>query len=284
MNQNLNLCAHALAFFKNKIENNDYGRDCPLTEKNLKFVVELLNKSEKFIISDGISEIITGDNDYTRPLSSFSRPPFPVLAIESESNKLRFIYIIVEVRANTSESFMFPELINIGEGVLVWPIIGFHREAMGGWAISSGAQYLSYPSAIEEPFFDIWSVEFFDDKDAPELNRTDKTWVPSRVFHNMCKLLNCKNIETRTEAPSAKLNKKRERNGKIPFFEYKTLHIKPGKTNASGSGAIISDRNSPRVHIRRGHIRTLPSGETTWVQACVVGDGSKGFIQKDYRI
>ena len=130
MNQNLNLCAHALAFFKNKIENKDYGRDCTLTEKHLKLVVELLNKSEKFIISDGISEIITGDNDYTRPLSSFSRPPFPVLAIESESNKLRFIYLIVEVRANTSESFMFPELINIGEGVLVWPIIEFPKEAI----------------------------------------------------------------------------------------------------------------------------------------------------------
>lgn len=95
--------------------------------------------------------------------------------------------------------------------------------------------------------------------------------------------LNCSNTFLQNNSPSEKIQKKRVRNGKLPFFEYKTLHIKINDVkNKNSSG--VGTHASPRVHLRRGYIRKLPSGETTWVQACVVGDRSKGFIQKDYKI
>lgn len=100
----------------------------------------------------------------------------------------------------------------------------------------------------------------------------------------LCNILNCKNVEVLPAESNEKINKKRIKSGKLPFFEYKTLHIKTNQTVSSGSGGIIADRNSPRVHLRRGHIRMLPSGETTWVQSCVVGSSDKGFIKKDYKI
>ena len=40
---------------------------------------------------------------------------------------------------------------------------------------------------------------------------------------------------------------------------------------------------SPRVHLRRGHIRKIADGRTVWVQACVVGS-KHGMVLKDYKL
>lgn len=78
-----------------------------------------------------------------------------------------------------------------------------------------------------------------------------------------------------------KLNKKREKQGRPPFYSYKVLTISQG-----GQGSVESmggSHRSPRVHLRRGHIRRLPN-KTVWVNASVVGDKSKGFVDKDYSV
>lgn len=41
---------------------------------------------------------------------------------------------------------------------------------------------------------------------------------------------------------------------------------------------------SPRWHIRRGHWRTLADGRRVFVQACEVGDATRGGVIKDYRL
>lgn len=41
---------------------------------------------------------------------------------------------------------------------------------------------------------------------------------------------------------------------------------------------------SPRWHIRRGHWRTLSSGQRIFVRECEVGDQARGGVVKDYRI
>ncbi len=103
----------------------------------------------------------------------------------------------------------------------------------------------------------------------------------SHFFHAI-EVLNCSNVVYLDIAPS-RLKQGRIKKGKTPLFTYKTLHIKTGmrdeqKNHAGGTHA------SPRVHLRRGHIRTLASGKTTWVQPCVVGDKSKGIVHKDYSV
>jgi hypothetical protein len=105
--------------------------------------------------------------------------------------------------------------------------------------------------------------------------------------------LSCNNV---TSAPAEgesreKLNKKRREKNKVPFFEYKQLMIAGAKLDANlpaGASAGGSSpgrdgmRSTPRMHLRRGHVRTLGPGRRTWVNFAVVGAAEKGRIAKDY--
>lgn len=95
--------------------------------------------------------------------------------------------------------------------------------------------------------------------------------------------LSCSNSATAESLPpNPALNTKRRKAGKTPFFTYKILTIS-GNSGQSLEAAGGGTHGSPRVHLRRGHIRRLPE-KTVWVNACVVGDKSKGLVQKDYRV
>lgn len=93
--------------------------------------------------------------------------------------------------------------------------------------------------------------------------------------------MRCNNVYVNSIMPPRKLNEARAKKGKPPFFEYKVLELKKQEATIYRSGNH-SDRASPRIHLRRGHIRRLPNGESTFVSPCVVGDKSMGMIAKDY--
>lgn len=99
---------------------------------------------------------------------------------------------------------------------------------------------------------------------------------------NLFYILGCSNVETADNPAPAALNKKRARAGKFPVLEYKTLVLKIDAPRTSGQ-AGGGTHASPRVHLRRGHVRRLESGRRAWVQACVVGS-THGMVLKDYRI
>lgn len=83
------------------------------------------------------------------------------------------------------------------------------------------------------------------------------------------------------EAPAA-LNKKRQKKGKCPLFSYKTLAIRVPNERVEGP-ALGGTHATPRVHLRRGHIRRISPEKTVWVQASVVG-AKHGMVSKDYRL
>ena len=92
-------------------------------------------------------------------------------------------------------------------------------------------------------------------------------------------IVNAKGVDIRTVLPSEKLNKKRKKNGKTPLYEHKIVTF----GGISSSGNIVGfgmKRASPRQHWRRGHIRTLPSGEKIAIQAMLIN--GRGFISKEY--
>jgi hypothetical protein len=96
--------------------------------------------------------------------------------------------------------------------------------------------------------------------------------------------LNCSNVSHSTEFnPSNALNKKRSEAGKQPFFSYHVLDIRGDRreSEVSHNGGTHA---SPRVHLRRGHIRKHPSAGNIWVNACVVGNKELGMVAKDYRV
>lgn len=84
-----------------------------------------------------------------------------------------------------------------------------------------------------------------------------------------------------------KLNRKRVKKGKVPLFEYKVLDIvadvlhQPKESTHERSS---SHHASPRMHNRRGHLRRLASGQTTWVRNAIIGKPSRGRVIKDYAV
>jgi hypothetical protein len=97
-----------------------------------------------------------------------------------------------------------------------------------------------------------------------------------------CSALNCANVETGDVPPVAALNAKRAASGKVPFFTYKVLQLAPGGHVAATAGD--GTHASPRMHLRRGHLRRLPN-KTIWVRAAMVNSGSVGgVVIKDYAV
>jgi hypothetical protein len=103
------------------------------------------------------------------------------------------------------------------------------------------------------------------------------------VLMQACNVLNCANVTTaNVHAPDA-LNKKRQINGKQPFFSYKVLQLSEERRGDSGM-SLGGTHNSPRTHLRRGHLRRLDA-KVVWVRPSMVNFGSiAGVVTKDYSI
>lgn len=106
-----------------------------------------------------------------------------------------------------------------------------------------------------------------------------------RVVFELCEALTCTNVESAIhQAASAKVNAKRIKAGKLPIYETRVLTVKPTREAGESRGPLGYDRNGPRQHLRRGHVRRLPTGKNTWIQSCVVGSLKNGLIHKSYEI
>ncbi|MDH5528172.1 MAG: hypothetical protein OEY97_12790 [Nitrospirota bacterium] len=101
-----------------------------------------------------------------------------------------------------------------------------------------------------------------------------------RAITELCAVLNCSNIETRTISPRRKQGRGKN---KRKLYEYRTLEVAPSSGRQTEPGQP-SDRRAPRIHLRRGHIRRLGEDRTTWVQACMVGSKQAGMVVKDYAV
>lgn len=99
----------------------------------------------------------------------------------------------------------------------------------------------------------------------------------------LIEILSCKNVLTETLAAPQALNKKRAGKGKPPFFEYKVLMLDHLGQSKASTGAPKGAHASPRIHLRRGHIRRLAE-RNVWVNAAVVGNKQAGMVMKDYAV
>ena len=93
--------------------------------------------------------------------------------------------------------------------------------------------------------------------------------------------LKCNNVEATEEKPT-QLQRLRAKKQKLPIFSTWTLRIIQGaKTKSPSTGGSHA---SPRLHLRRGHIREYKQGCFTWVSSCVVGSVDLGVVAKDYEM
>lgn len=99
-----------------------------------------------------------------------------------------------------------------------------------------------------------------------------------------CSVINCANVTTTNIGVPDALNKKRQAKGKQPFFSYKILQL-TGEQRASSGFGMDGQHASPRMHLRRGHLRRLESKKTVWVRPAMVNADSKhGAVLKDYAV
>lgn len=104
--------------------------------------------------------------------------------------------------------------------------------------------------------------------------------------------LHCKNVATEPHEVESKLQRARQRRGKLPFLRYHTLHVHPvgrargEETEWAGEGDLRA------LHIRRGHFKRFSderalfgrwSGTYWWSQR-TRGTVKAGVVDKDYVI
>ncbi len=80
----------------------------------------------------------------------------------------------------------------------------------------------------------------------------------------------------------SKLNKKREKISQLPLKDRNIVTIKLEQKIYSGNASANEDkRNSPRMHLRRGHFMKR-NDKVIWRRVALVG--SSGFIKKEYKV
>lgn len=68
-----------------------------------------------------------------------------------------------------------------------------------------------------------------------------------------------------------------------PYLVYHVLKLPKHAQQGSGPSGS-SSHDSPRFHVRRAHIRKLPTGALAFVRQCFVGDRAKGVVEKHYEV
>ena len=121
------------------------------------------------------------------------------------------------------------------------------------------------------------------EKDTDGLTDSER-WTIERYIEIAASIevFSCSNVVTVEHRAPKLINAKRIKKGKTPFFSYRTLHV-TGESAERGS-ASKGLHSSPRLHLRRGHIRALADGRRVWVTQCLVGDKTKGFSAHDYKV
>lgn len=79
------------------------------------------------------------------------------------------------------------------------------------------------------------------------------------------------------------LNAKREKKGKGPIYGFNWVTIDTSSLKIPGV-SLGGNHAPPRLHWRRGHVRRLRSGVITTVRPCLVGDVTRGAVDKSYRV
>ncbi|ENO98375.1 hypothetical protein C667_04069 [Thauera phenylacetica B4P] len=191
------------------------------------------------------------------------RLPFPIVTISFADGARRTLVIAQEQHEAGQNTIVVRVAVDTGDGQ--------------GWGF--------YPcTAQPEQRHDDGSIgwQCFDSIGS-RLDRTpmhEAVMAAGRSVLELAEALSCNNVASEVvERVDPAVNARRRRQGKLPLYETRALVVKVGDV-AHAIGSPMGDRNGPREHLRRGHVRRLPDGRKTWVQACVVGSRALGVVRK----
>lgn len=165
------------------------------------------------------------------------------------------------------------------------PVTRIANEALieTGLITSKTKQYLAEPFYLLPELYEQALVSMNGDKEKLYAQIILDSRDETQMLIQACSVINCANVTTvKISAPTA-LNKKRQNQGKQPFFSYKVLQLSQGN-DATGRFHAGGSHARPRMHLRRGHLRRLES-KVIWVRPAMVNTGSKaGVVLKDYAV
>jgi len=161
------------------------------------------------------------------------------------------------------------------------------REATIGAGLSDDRAKMlrTEPFRLFPEYFAASVEQVYGTEDAAFASIITDTQDESSVQLQVCALLACANVATEEIEPSEKLNKKRRAKGNQPFFSYRVFTLATDRAAHPDRAAQGGTQASPRMHLRRGHLRRLNNGRLIWVRPAVVSANSpRGVIDKDYRV
>lgn len=167
-----------------------------------------------------------------------------------------------------------------------------------GWGIGLDGFYESIGDSYVE-FGDLHLHEFDDGvkkfirhmggSPLPGLNEFENERALKRLLGVMT-LLSDKLLATEMRPdPEPRLTAARTKRGKLPLTGASlVLTINIAAIRNAVRDRRLGTHESPCLHWRRGHQRVLHRGSEfeskTWVHRCLVGDPSRGYLEKDYRL
>lgn len=269
-------------------------RHYPKSAKEMLETMRLLRIAEKFSLPD--DGVLVDLKSYRNEYSPLLRLPYPCITLEFRTSPLTDStriasskHILCSWSDEAPTSF---KISTAKPGTIYYthcwlddeqgewepsPIIwGFHPEDLvqapdTGIELDGFHYFPCHPEA-----FDRAMAKGGEDFIQDDLEQT------FRALLEFCLTINCSNITSYKVSAPEKLNNKRLKSNKEPLYSYHVLDIPGGYSNISG--AQDSDRNSPRIHWRRGHIRRLSDGKITWVRHTIVGNPEHGIVSKSYNV
>lgn len=190
------------------------------------------------------------------------------------------------------------------DGVLLQPISYFDTEKL--WIPSPIGVWVPRENAVEELVINGKVHHSFKSITIPlmpdTINDLEQTGFNLNTLARDCHeevsvtiatllAINARNVQHISLSPSDKLNKKRRKNRKEPFYEYKVLDIFLGKgirNLPSGKGrrqAAIQQwlKNPSKLHSVIGHFKHRRTG-IFWWHSHMRGDADRGAVIKEYNL
>lgn len=307
------LCTHAgeaLLRYRNEHLRHMAPEDLPAFDA----VLKMLDQSVKFHLPPN-GRYLQKNDPYTPQDLELIRPPFDLMALEFTISVDK--WEIADWQDLSSKRIMILKRLDSG-GFEVFAIN--HDDAQKLWMLAP-MSVLVPPSHqfnlqnVRRPDGKIEQTASFQDhvilpgtlRNIAKQSHTDPQVVRERIvaeglqdlgiIFEFLLAINCSNVDFDTLPPSSALNRKRQRNNKLPFYTYKVLKLRTDSTryalNAKGDSALDTrERVGVRQHLRRGHIRHYDpernpryrQKRSVWIEAMLVGDPLKGRIDKEYQL
>lgn len=303
MKDDVNLCAHAMEYvrdYRKRMENaainglpaNKEVARCLATAAKATEI--LLDKAIKFRVPDkGIILDWEGCNlmEQLRKYCQPFRLPYPVIALEfTFDNDDAPGGDAMHMTRDGGIAIAYEVMMDDQVCIMIHGITRFKGDPpqimMGGRPIKWGLGDYTVCLFADGTMTGTCIAAAAGGKIAPELNTLQMAAEDMQAEIAMvCQLmaaLKCKNVSSVEIKPSIEANQLRRARGKQPFYSYHMLEI--GGQATQQTPAAGGTHSSPRIHLRRGHIRQHPTAGSVWVNACVVGNKELGMVAKDYRV